>query len=238
MRIAAVGDIHVKKTDEGKWKDFFAYVSDHADVLLVCGDLTDTGHKDEAATMAEELKALSVPIIAVLGNHDYEQDMAEEIIVVLKEANVCLLQGSSVTLDGVGFAGAKGFCGGFNRYMMPRFGERINKEFVQETVEESLKLDQALVRLEGDGVEKKIVLLHYSPIQETVEGEPPQIQAFLGSSRLESPINERQASMVFHGHAHLGKLHGHTSTGIEVYNVARHILEREGYLIPVFIKEF
>lgn len=238
MRIAAVGDIHVKKTDHGKWKDFFSYVSDHADVLLLCGDITDTGHRDEAETLAGELPSLSVPMVAVLGNHDFEQDMVDDIIATLKDADVCLLQGSSVAINGIGFAGAKGFCGGFDRYMMPRFGERINKDFVQEAVEESLKLDQALVRLDGDGVEKKIVLLHYSPIQETVEGEPPQIHAFLGSSRLEAPLNSRQVSAVFHGHAHLGRLQGRTSAGIEVFNVARHILEREGFEIPVFIKEY
>jgi Icc-related predicted phosphoesterase len=121
--------------------------------------------------------------------------------------------------------------------MLPRFGEKINKLYVQEAVEESLKLDQALVRLEGGAAEKKVVLLHYSPILETIIGEPPEIYSYLGSSRLEGPINNRQVSAVFHGHAHLGQLKGCSSAGIRVFNVSRNILDREGYETPVFFVE-
>jgi Icc-related predicted phosphoesterase len=237
MKIAAIGDIHIKKTDQGKWKEFFTYVSTQSEVLLLCGDLTDTGHVSEAEILRQELEHCSIPIVSVLGNHDYEQEMEREIIDVLKSDCIHVLEGESVTIGNIGFAGTKGFSGGFTRYMLPRFGEKINKLYVQEAVEESLKLDQALVRLEWGGAEKKVVLLHYSPILDTVMGEPPEIYSFLGSSRLEWPINNREVAAVFHGHAHLGQLKGLSSGGIQIFNVAKNILEREGFLPPIFTIE-
>jgi Icc-related predicted phosphoesterase len=237
-RIAAVGDIHVKESDRGKWKDYFKEVSGKADVLLLCGDLTDTGHAREAAVLAEELTACTIPVVGVLGNHDYEADEQIAIREALVSEHVHILDGEAVVLCGVGFAGVKGFGGGFDRYMMPLFGEAMFKHFVQETVDEALRLDRALARLDGENAEiKKIVVLHYSPIKETVIGEPEEIFPYLGSSRLVEPINRRQVAAAFHGHAHYGTLAGETSAGVKVFNVSRPILLRAGYEVPFFLYE-
>ncbi|MDX5437015.1 MAG: metallophosphoesterase, partial [Pontibacter sp.] len=184
-KIAAVGDIHVRETDRGKWEEFFAKVSEVADVLLLCGDLTDTGRTAEAEVLVDELKSCSIPVVAVLGNHDYERDNQKQIRKVLLKANVNLLDGDSVVIGDVGFAGVKGFGGGFDQGMLGMFGETMIKNFVQEAVDESLKLDGALARLDSDHTDiKKIAVLHYAPIKATVVGEPEQIFPFLGSSRL------------------------------------------------------
>lgn len=240
-RIAAVGDIHVKETDQGKWKECFQSVSEKADVLLLCGDLTDTGKKKEAKVLAEELTACSIPVVAVLGNHDYENDQQDEIKQVLQSSNFHLLDGESIVINNIGFAGVKGFGGGFDRFMMPLFGEKMNKEYVLAATDESLRLDQALVRLDKEGREgeeiKKIVLLHYSPIKATVQGEPEELFPFLGSSHLVEPLERRQVLAAFHGHAHSGSLRGKTNSGVEVFNVAKPILLREGYSFPFYIYE-
>lgn len=225
LRLAAVADIHCGKTSPGKLQPVFAQVAERADVLLLCGDLTDYGRLEEAQILAKELTAaLRRPVLAVLGNHDFESGQAEEVTRVLCEAGVVLLDGDSTEVDGVGFAGAKGFGGGFGRYALGAWGEEAIKRFVHEAVDEALKLEAALARLR---TEQRIVLMHYSPIRETCEGEPPEIFAFLGSSRLEEPINRFQATAVFHGHAHSGSLEGRTSTGIPVYNVAAPLLRHE-----------
>lgn len=236
-RIAAVGDIHVRESDHGKWVECFNTVSEQADVLLLCGDLTYSGYEAEAHVLAEELKACSIPVVAVLGNHDYEQDQHEEICRALAGDNFYMLNGDSVVIDNIGIAGVKGFGGGFDRYMMPMYGEPMNKQFVQEVVNDALRLDQALVRLGGGEDIKKIAILHYAPIRETVVGEPAEIFPFLGSSHLEEPLNRRQVVAAFHGHAHLGTLEGKTSTGVKVFNVAKALLLKEGYKLPFFIFE-
>ena len=237
-RIAAVGDIHVRETDSGKWKEFFRQVSEKADVLLLCGDLTDTGRTAEAEVLAEELKTCNIPVVAVLGNHDYERDNQKSIRKALLSDNVHLLDGDCVVFGDVGFAGVKGFGGGFDRGMLGMFGEQMIKDFVQEAVNESLKLDGALARLESDYTNvKKIAVLHYSPVKATVEGEPEQIFPFLGSSRLAEPINRRGVVAAFHGHAHIGTLEGATSKGVKVFNVSRPILVEQGFDPPVYILE-
>ncbi len=238
-RVAAMGDIHVRVSDRGKWRECFQAVSEQADILLLCGDLTDTGQETEAQVLAEELSACSIPVVGVLGNHDYERDQQEAIVEVLVKNHMHLLDGESIIIHGVGFAGVKGFGGGFDRYMMPMFGETMNKQFVQESVNEALRLDQALVRLEsGEETEiKKIAVLHYAPIKETVVGEPEEIFPFLGSSHLAEPLNRRQVTAAFHGHAHMGTLQGKTSEGIPVFNVAKAILKKAGYHLPFFIYE-
>lgn len=235
--IAAVGDIHVKETDQGKWSSFFRNISDVADILLICGDVTDTGHLAEAEILVEELRGCNIPIIAVMGNHDFERNNQREIKKMLEKAGVHVLDGESVVIDGIGFAGIKGFGGGFDRYMLSMFGEPMNKEFVKEAVDEALKLDRALVRLESQDVKRKIVIMHYSPIKETVLGEPEEIWPFLGCSRLSEPLNRRSVDAAFHGHAHAGKLEGKTSTGVKVFNVAKAILQKQGFDPPVFIYE-
>lgn len=238
VRIAAVGDIHVRETDKGNWIDFFEEVSDKADVLLLCGDLTDTGRAAEAEILAKELRACSIPVLGVLGNHDCERDQQDEIREALNGKNVTILDGESVVVEGVGFAGIKGFGGGFDKAMLGMFGEKMMKSFVQEAVDEALKLDAALARLDADYEElPKIVLMHYAPIQATVIGEPEQIFPFLGSSRLVEPLNRRQVVAAFHGHAHIGTLEGETSSGVKVFNVSKPILQKAGYKQPFFVFE-
>ena len=228
-RIACVGDIHVQETDQGKWREYFKSASEAADILMLCGDLTDTGHLVEAEVLAEELKGCSIPVVAVLGNHDYERGEQRQIKKILEHAGVHVLDGESVVINNIGFAGVKGFGGGFDRFMLSMFGEKMFKDFVQEAVDESLKLDRALQHLEGNyGDIPKIVLLHYAPIKATIEGEPPEIFPFMGSSRLVEPINRRQVLAAFHGHAHVGTLEGKTSAGVRVFNVAKPILNRVG----------
>ncbi len=238
IRIAAVGDIHVKETDAGKWVDYFRTVSSQADILLLCGDLTDTGHLAEAEVLAAELKACTIPIIAVLGNHDYERDQQKTIKKMLENDHIHILDGQTVVLHGIGFAGVKGFGGGFDKHMLSMFGEQMFKSFVQEAVDDALKLDRALAHLDVDYVDlPKIVVLHYAPIKETVVGEPPEIFPFLGCSRLVEPINRRQVLAAFHGHAHVGTLEGESSAGVKVFNVAKPILQRLGYTVPFYLYE-
>jgi Icc-related predicted phosphoesterase len=239
IRIAAVGDIHVKENDHGKWTDYFKAVSREADILILAGDLTDTGHLNEAEVLKEEIKACSIPIVAVLGNHDFERDQQKTIKKMLESEQVHILDGEAVVINNVGFAGIKGFGGGFGRYMLSMFGEQMFKSFVQEAVDEALKLDRALAHLENhyDDDMKKIVIMHYAPIKETIEGEPHEIWPFMGSSRLVEPINRRKVEAVFHGHAHVGTLEGETSAGVKVFNVAKPILQKvhqlQHYIIEV-----
>jgi Icc-related predicted phosphoesterase len=222
MRLAAVGDLHVKKTSQGQLQPLFASVNEHADVLLLCGDLTDYGLKEEAVILAKELAAVvRIPIVAVLGNHDYESGQSEEVTRILTEAGIKVLDGEAYEINGVGIAGAKGFSGGFGRATLGAWGEPATKLYVQEALNEASKLEGALARLR---TERRIALLHYSPVRSTVEGEPVEIMTFLGTSRLEEPLNRHPVDFVFHGHAHHGSLEGRTSTGIPVYNVAMPLL--------------
>ncbi|MBD0285382.1 MAG: metallophosphoesterase [Flavisolibacter sp.] len=238
MKIAAVGDIHVRETDHGKWIDYFKEVSKQADVLIICGDLTDTGDEVEAQILIEELKACTIPVVAVLGNHDFEKGRHKLIRQMLQKAGVYMLDGESVVINEVGFAGVKGFGGGFDNYMLSMFGEAAMKAFVQEAVDEALHLDRALARLDAEYPEiNKIAVLHYAPIKETVSGEPEPIFPFLGSSRLAEPLNRRGVVAAFHGHAHVGKLEGATTSGIKVFNVAIPILIKSGYTSPFFLYE-
>lgn len=229
-RIAAVGDIHIRNTQKGKWADCFKVASKEADVLLLCGDLTDTGDEDEAKVLMEELKSCTIPVVAVLGNHDHEKGRQKLIRQMLQDENVHILEGESVIIEDVGFAGVKGFGGGFDNHMLSMFGESAMKAFVQEAVNETLQLDRALARLDAQQENlKKIVVLHYAPIKETLIGEPEPIFPFLGCSHLADPLNSRKVTAAFHGHAHAGALEGKTSGGVRVFNVARPILLKEGY---------
>lgn len=229
VRIAAIGDIHVRETDKGKWTPLFKEVSQAADVLLLCGDLTDTGDEGEAQLLSEELKACTIPVVCVLGNHDYEKGRHKLIRQMMMSEHVYVLDGENVVLHGVGFAGVKGFGGGFDNHMLSMFGEGAMKAFVQEAVDEALHLDRALARLDQEhGDIKKIAVLHYSPIKETVIGEPEAIYPFLGSSRLAEPLGRRNVVAAFHGHAHVGQLEGATSGGVKVFNVAKPILNKDG----------
>src|SRR5438128_999877 len=222
LRIAAVADLHVKKTAQGALQPLFAKVTEVADVLLMCGDLTDYGDIEEAKILTKDITAyLRIPAIGVLGNHDFEAGKQGEIKKMLADAGVTILDGDATEVQGVGFAGVKGFGGGFGRRSLGSWGEEIIKKFVHETIEEALKLESALARLRTP---QKIALLHYSPIQATVQGEPPEIIAFLGSTRLEEPVDRYRVSTVFHGHAHHGMLEGKTKGNATVYNVALPLL--------------
>jgi Icc-related predicted phosphoesterase len=223
VRIAAVGDLHCTRTSAGSISPWLATVNERADVLLLCGDLTDYGLHDEVQVLAKELSVVRVPMLAVLGNHDYESDKAEEVTQMLTDAGVKVLCGDTVEVQGVGFVGTKGFAGGFGAYTLGHWGEPSIKRFVQDAIDETLRLEAGLARLR---TEHRVVLLHYSPIRGTVEGEPVEIHPFLGCSRLEEPLLRYPVSAVFHGHAHRGQLQGATSKGTPVYNVAAPLLRR------------
>ena len=238
IKIAAVADIHIRETDKGKWADLFKDISKEVKVLLICGDLTDTGDEGEAMVLAEELRSCTIPVVAVLGNHDYEKGRHKLIRQIIQKEHVHMLDGEAIIIEGVGFAGVKGFGGGFDNHKLSMFGEGAMKAFVQEAVDEALHLDRALSRLDAEEENiKKIVLTHYSPIKDTVVGEPEPIYPFLGSSRLSEPLNGRNVVAAFHGHAHIGSLEGETPGGVKVYNVAKPILQKHGYEKPFFILE-
>lgn len=225
LRIAAVADLHAKKTSHGALQPLFAKATQTADVILLCGDLTDYGAVEEAHVLAKDITAsLRIPAIGVLGNHDFEAGKQEEIKQIMVDAGVTMLDGDVTEIAGIGFAGVKGFGGGFGRRSIGAWGEEIIKRFVHETIEEALKLEAALARLRTP---QKIAVLHYSPIQATVQGEPPEIIAFLGSTRLEEPIDRYRVNTVFHGHAHHGTLEGRTKGNAMVYNVAMPLLRNK-----------
>jgi Icc-related predicted phosphoesterase len=223
VRFAAVGDLHVRKESAGTLRAFFAQAADAADALLLCGDLTDYGTAEEAHVLAEELSLVKVPIIAVLGNHDFESGTPEVVIEALAKAGVRVLDGEACEVEGVGIAGVKGFAGGFGRGSLGAWGEPAIKMFVQEALQEALKLESALAKLRTP---RRIALLHYSPIAGTVAGEPADIFPFLGSSRLEDPLLRYPVDAVFHGHAHRGTMEGKTINGVPVFNVAKPLLAR------------
>jgi Icc-related predicted phosphoesterase len=224
LRVAAIGDLHVSRHAQGTFQPLLAQISANADVLVICGDFTDYGLPDEARVLARELTAaVKIPVVAVLGNHDYEAGSQQEIRQILGDIGVKILDGEATEIDGVGFAGVKGFAGGFGRGALGPWGEQAIKLFVQEAVTEAMKLEAALARLR---THRRVALMHYAPIRGTCEGEPPEIYPYLGSSRLEEPINRYRVSAVFHGHAHRGTAEGRTSTGLPVYNVAMPLLAR------------
>lgn len=224
VRIAAVGDIHCTKSSQGTLKPLFAQANDEADVLLLCGDLTDYGLPEEAQVLVGELSSTRIPVLAVFGNHDYESGQQTEVCQILTNAGVQVLDGEGCEVAGVGFAGVKGFAGGFGSKMLQSWGEASIKAFVHEAVEEALKLEAALAKLTSP---HRVAVLHYAPIQETVEGEPEEIFPFLGSSRLEEPLTRYGVTAAFHGHAHSGKVEGHTSSRIPVYNVSMPLLKKQ-----------
>jgi Icc-related predicted phosphoesterase len=221
LKIAAVADIHFAKSSSGILQSLLTAVAESAEVFVICGDLTHHGHPDEAAALAKDLARLRMPILAVLGNHDYHHGQESEIERILKDSGVQVLDGDIAEVRGVGFAGVKGFASGFGQKVLEPWGESIIKEFVHTAVNEALKLESALARLSST---RRVALLHYSPVRETVEGEPPEIFPFLGSSRLEEPLNRFKVSAVFHGHAHHGRPEGQTGRGIPVYNVSLPLL--------------
>ncbi len=224
FRLAAAADLHQRQEQHGKFREFVKAVNGEAEGLVLAGDLTDHGLVDEAKAIAEALAQLRVPCAAVLGNHDFEGNAVREIVRILNEVKVVVLDGDHAVFDHrLGIAGVKGFGGGFDRALLQAFGEPAVKAFVQEAVNEGLKLEAALAQLDTP---KKVVLLHYAPIAATTEGELPDIRPFLGTTHLAACCDSFGALAVFHGHAHHGAPEGRTPSGIPVYNVAVPVLKR------------
>lgn len=223
VRLAAIGDIHYARSSRVQFQTLWSAVAESADVLLLCGDIIDYGLPEEARLFTKELSAMvKLPTLAVLGNHEYESSQQDEVKQIFADAGISVLDGDAKEIYGIGFAGAKGFGGGFGEAALQAWGENLWKQVVHEAISETLKLESALAKLRTP---QRIVLLHYAPIQATVEGEPSEIFAFLGSSRLEEPLNRYPVTTVFHGHAHRGVPEGHTKGGVSVYNVAMPLLQ-------------
>jgi Icc-related predicted phosphoesterase len=234
LRVAAIGDLHVMEDSVAPYRELFAEISSNADALVLCGDLTNFGKTSEAEILAEDIRHCSVPVLGVLGNHDYECGQPEEVARILHEAGMIVLDEQAHEIDGVGFAGVKGFMGGYGRGELAPFGEPIAKAFVQEAMDEARKLENQLRTLR---TERSVTVLHYSPIVGTIEGEPPAIHQYLGSQRLCDPIDRfDHVRAVVHGHAHHGTYEGTTPRGIPVYNVAQFVC-REKFGRPYAILE-
>jgi len=216
MKIAAIADLHFSPQTYDRIREPMQRVRDEAEVLVIAGDLTNYGKPEEMESLLNALVRLRIPIVAVLGNHDYESGKQEELIKMMTTEGIKVLDGTGYERDGVGFAGTKGFLGGFGRGMLTAFGEPEVKQFVQASLDETMKLERALMQLR---TEKRVVVVHYAPICETVRGEPEQIYPYLGSSRLGEVIDRHGAHLVLHGHAHHGTPDGKTIAGVPVHNV-------------------
>ena len=222
MKIAAIGDLHVTEENVAPYGRMFEEISSQADILLLCGDLTNFGKSGEAQILAGDIAKATVPVLGVLGNHDYECGQHEEVARILREAGMILLDEQAQEIDGVGFAGVKGFLGGFGRGELAPFGEPEIKAFVDVTNNEARKLENALRSLR---TEKIVAVLHYAPIAQTLVGEPIEIFQYLGSARLADAIDRfDNVAFVVHGHAHHGTFEGATMRGTPVYNVAQPVL--------------
>ncbi|HWH18648.1 MAG TPA: metallophosphoesterase [Allosphingosinicella sp.] len=225
ITLAAIGDLHISEASERRYRDMFAEISEVADVVALCGDLTNFGKTHEAEMLAEDLRACTIPIVGVLGNHDYECGQPEKVAEILHQAGMTVLDEQAAVVEGVGFAGVKGFIGGFGRGELGAFGEEAIKVFVDESINEARKLENALRTLRTD---RAVAVLHYSPVEDTVEGEPKEIYPFLGSSRLADAVDRfDNVKAVVHGHAHTGAFRGRTPRGVPVYNCAQFVVERE-----------
>jgi len=223
MRIAAVGDLHVRADTRRNVAVALRGVDQEADVLLLAGDLTDHGTPEEATWLAEELAQFKMEKCAVLGNHDYESGEQGAVRKILSDSGVHVLDGEPWTLNDLGIAGIKGFAGGYELSQLQRFGEEAMKAFVDACIAEELKLEKALFQLR---TRHRVALLHYSPCRQTLEGEPLEIFPFLGATRLSGPIDQLRPNLAIHGHAHRGTLRGATRGGVPVLNVALPVLRR------------
>ena len=224
MRIAATADLHFSASRQGVLHEQLSRVRDEADVLVLAGDLTNYGKPEEMDPLLNVVVRSRIPTIAVLGNHDYESGKQAELMRMMEAAGIKVLDGTAYERDGVGFAGTKGFVGGFGRGVLTAFGEPEIKQFVQASIDEALKLERAMAQLRTP---KRVVVLHYSPIPDTVQGEAAEIFPFMGTSRLAEIVDRHGADLVFHGHAHHGQLQGKTTGGNVVYNVAVTLLQAQ-----------
>lgn len=224
MRIAALADLHFTAAAYEAIRTSLEQVRNEADLLVLAGDLTNYGKTSEMDPLLNVLVRLRIPIVAVLGNHDYESGQHEDLMKMMTAEGIKVLDGTAYERDGVGFAGTKGFIGGFGRGMLTAFGEPEIKRIVQATLDETLKLERAMSQLR---TEKRVVVLHYSPVVGTVQGEPPEIFPYLGTSRFAEVVDRHGANLIIHGHAHHGGREGKTVGGVPVYNVALHLLQTE-----------
>ena len=234
IRLAAAADLHFGPDSAGTFRPHVERIDERADVLLLAGDLTKVGLPDEAEVLAEEVREAPVPVIAVLGNHDHHSDQPDVVRKILEDAGVQVLEGETavVSIDGatLGVAGTKGFGGGFAGKSATDFGEPEMKAFVRHTKALSDRLEENLATLDTD---YRVALLHYSPVKETLHGEPPEIYAFLGSYLLAEAVDRAGADLVLHGHAHRGAEKGVTPGGVHVRNVAQHVI-RSAYNVYSF----
>jgi Icc-related predicted phosphoesterase len=242
FKIAALADIHVHETSQGLYKELFKSISDQADIVLLCGDLTDLGLQKEAEVLAEELQTMRIPVVAVLGNHDYESGMPEKVSEILKTAKVYMLEGTDYLFEHngkqYGITGVKGFGGGFQPYMWSRFGEPEQKAFYDALAQEIQALENGLNRLRHLEKGHCFVMTHFAPIRATLHGEIPELYAFLGSTRMEEVIDRYEnVAAVVHGHSHFGAPEGKTTKGIPVFNVAYPLMQRVNAKQPFRIIE-
>jgi Icc-related predicted phosphoesterase len=225
MRIAAIGDLHCRPASNGMVRSLLEGVPDQADVLLLAGDLTDNGLVEEAHLVVKELSFLSMPILAVLGNHDHEGGQADTLVDIFRESGMIILDGAAHEIDGVGFVGTKGFCGGFGKTLIQPFGEAAIKTFIKTSIDEAIQLENALAKLHSP---QRVAVLHYAPVRETLLGEPEELFPFLGSSRLCNALDRQGVDFIVHGHAHHGSPTGQTESGIPVHNVSRFVQVSHG----------
>ncbi|MGH9339270.1 MAG: metallophosphoesterase family protein [Acidobacteriota bacterium] len=221
--MAAIADLHCRVDSATEIRQALDGVDQQADVLLLAGDLTDTDLLEEVEVLIPELHALKIPILAVLGNHDHESDGASKIAETLTHNGIRVLDGTVCEIGEVGFVGTKGFCGGFDERLVQPFGERALKTFIQASIDEAVRLENALTKLDCP---RKIAILHYAPVKQTLQGEPEELYPLLGSSRLANALNRHRVDAIVHGHAHHGSRVGRTAGGIPVYNVCRFVLGR------------
>jgi len=225
MRLAAVADVHLKADDHEKNVRAFSIVNEMADAIVIAGDFTNHGTPEEMRGVLAVLEHIHIPIVAVLGNHDHECGHQDELAGMLRVAGVHLLDGQCFEVDGVGFAGVKGFAGGFAPYELMPFGEGGIKTFVEIAEREAIKLDYGLAQLRTP---VKVAISHYAPVRETVVGEPEPIFPFLGSSRLARALDRHKPKLALHGHAHHGTFLAQTEGGLCVANVALPLLRGRG----------
>lgn len=229
MRIAATADLHYSPQSYDRIRDHMNRVREEADLMVLAGDLTNYGRPPEMESLLNALVRLRIPIVAVLGNHDYESGQQDLLMKMMSDEGIKVLDGTAYERDGVGFAGTKGFLGGFGRGVLTAFGEPEVKAFVQASVDEALKLERALSQLR---TEKRVIVLHYAPVGDTARGEPVEIFPYLGNSRLAEVADRHGANLILHGHAHHGSADGKTTGGIPVHNVALTILQQQNPPCP------
>jgi Icc-related predicted phosphoesterase len=234
VRIAAAGDVHCHPATRTRTLEAFAQLGERADLLLLAGDLTTHGEPEQAEVLAEACREVRIPVLAVLGNHDWHADRAAEVVAVLEDAGIRVLERESQVVlvrdVEVGVVGAKGFVGGFAGSHLPDFGEPLLRQVYAEATRDVEALDRALHAIAHCPV--RIVLLHYAPVSDTLEGEPPGIWTMLGTDRLAAPIAAHEPDVVLHGHAHAGRFQGAIGT-VPVYNVSVPVLERDFWVFEV-----